>query len=126
MHPAGFEPTIPVTELPHTHALDCAATGIGTMDLTLRSMNPVHTFPSGFFRPILMFSSRLRLLFEAFVFLQASESKFCMHFSSLQCLYHLVFLHMMTEYAGVKGMKPLIMHIFPVKICYLFFTSIIQ
>jgi len=29
MSPAGFEPTIPVSELPQTHALDCAATGTG-------------------------------------------------------------------------------------------------
>ena len=29
MFPAGFEPTIPVSERPQTHALDRAATGIG-------------------------------------------------------------------------------------------------
>jgi hypothetical protein len=29
MPPAGFEPTIPVSERPQTHALDRAATGIG-------------------------------------------------------------------------------------------------
>jgi hypothetical protein len=29
MSPAGFEPTIPVSERPQTHALDRAATGIG-------------------------------------------------------------------------------------------------
>ena len=29
MSPAGFEPTIPASERPHTHALDRAATGIG-------------------------------------------------------------------------------------------------
>ena len=29
MPPAGFEPTIPASELPQTHALDRAATGIG-------------------------------------------------------------------------------------------------
>jgi hypothetical protein len=28
-HPAGFEPTIPASERPQTHALDHAATGIG-------------------------------------------------------------------------------------------------
>jgi hypothetical protein len=31
MPPAGFEPTIPVSEQPQTHALDRAATGIGGM-----------------------------------------------------------------------------------------------
>jgi hypothetical protein len=29
MPPVGFEPTIQVSERPQTHALDCAATGIG-------------------------------------------------------------------------------------------------
>ena len=29
MPPAGFEPTIPASERPQTHALDRAATGIG-------------------------------------------------------------------------------------------------
>jgi hypothetical protein len=29
MLPAGFEPTIPASERPQTHALDRAATGIG-------------------------------------------------------------------------------------------------
>ena len=29
MPPAGFKPTIPASELPQTHALDPAATGIG-------------------------------------------------------------------------------------------------
>ena len=29
MSPAGFEPAIPVSELPQTHALDGTATGIG-------------------------------------------------------------------------------------------------
>jgi hypothetical protein len=32
MPPAGFEPTIPASERPQTHALDCAATGIGSGD----------------------------------------------------------------------------------------------
>ena len=27
--PVGFEPTIPVSEQPQTHALDCSAAGIG-------------------------------------------------------------------------------------------------
>jgi hypothetical protein len=30
MPPAGFEPAIPASERPQTHALDCAATGIGS------------------------------------------------------------------------------------------------
>ena len=30
MPPAGFEPTIPASEQPQTHALDRAATGIGS------------------------------------------------------------------------------------------------
>jgi len=30
MHPAEFEPTIPASERPQTHALDGEATGIGT------------------------------------------------------------------------------------------------
>jgi hypothetical protein len=34
MSPAGFEPTIPANERPQTHALDCAATGIGTFSLS--------------------------------------------------------------------------------------------
>jgi hypothetical protein len=29
MHPMGFEPAIPESELPQTHALDLEATGIG-------------------------------------------------------------------------------------------------
>jgi hypothetical protein len=29
MPPPGFEPAIPASERPQTHALDCAATGIG-------------------------------------------------------------------------------------------------
>jgi hypothetical protein len=29
MSPAGFEPTVPATERPQTHALDRTATGIG-------------------------------------------------------------------------------------------------
>jgi hypothetical protein len=31
--PAGFEPAIPASERPQTHALDSAATGIGEFDL---------------------------------------------------------------------------------------------
>jgi hypothetical protein len=30
MRPAGFEPAIPASKRPQTHALDGAATGIGT------------------------------------------------------------------------------------------------
>jgi hypothetical protein len=34
MPPVGFEPTIPASERPHTHALDRKATGIGsTLDI---------------------------------------------------------------------------------------------
>jgi hypothetical protein len=33
MHSAEFEPTIPASERPQTHALDRAATGIGTVHL---------------------------------------------------------------------------------------------
>jgi hypothetical protein len=33
MPPAGFEPTIPASERPQTHALDRAATGIGRYTL---------------------------------------------------------------------------------------------
>jgi len=32
MPQAAFEPTIPKSERPYTHALDCAATGIGEME----------------------------------------------------------------------------------------------
>jgi hypothetical protein len=35
MFPAGFEPAIPASERPQTHALDRAATGIGTFVITL-------------------------------------------------------------------------------------------
>jgi len=31
MHPAGFEPTIPASERPQTHALDRVASGIGSL-----------------------------------------------------------------------------------------------
>jgi hypothetical protein len=33
MPPEGFEPTIPASERPQTHALDRAATGIGRQKL---------------------------------------------------------------------------------------------
>jgi hypothetical protein len=32
MPPAGFEPAIPTCERPQTHALDCAATGVGLLN----------------------------------------------------------------------------------------------
>jgi hypothetical protein len=31
MSPAEFEPAIPAIELPQTHALDCATSGIGSL-----------------------------------------------------------------------------------------------
>jgi hypothetical protein len=31
MTPEGFEPVIPASERPQTHALDCVATGIGSI-----------------------------------------------------------------------------------------------
>jgi hypothetical protein len=37
MPPAGFEPTIPARKLPQTHALDRAATGIGTVSYRLNN-----------------------------------------------------------------------------------------
>ena len=33
MRPAGFETTIPASEQPQAHALDCAATGVGISHL---------------------------------------------------------------------------------------------
>jgi hypothetical protein len=33
MPPAGFEPTIPASERPQTHAVDCAANGIGSSSM---------------------------------------------------------------------------------------------
>jgi hypothetical protein len=33
MPPVGFEPTIPVSERPQTHTLDCTATGIGSYNI---------------------------------------------------------------------------------------------
>jgi hypothetical protein len=35
MPPVGFEPAIPASEMPQTHASYCAATGIGNNLLTL-------------------------------------------------------------------------------------------
>jgi len=37
-HPAGFEPVIPTSERPQTHALDRAATGIGCQRVDRRKM----------------------------------------------------------------------------------------
>ena len=42
MLPVGFEPTIPASEPPQTHALDRAATGIGTWSNKYKKRN--HTF----------------------------------------------------------------------------------
>jgi hypothetical protein len=39
MPPAGFEPTIPASERPQTHALDRAVTGIGGMRPLLQANN---------------------------------------------------------------------------------------
>ena len=39
MPPVGFEPTISADERPHTHALDCAATGTGNFKLIPYSIN---------------------------------------------------------------------------------------
>jgi len=39
MIPAGFEPAIPSSELPQTHAWDCAATGIDNANIYLLVMN---------------------------------------------------------------------------------------
>jgi hypothetical protein len=38
MPPVGFEPTIPVSERPKTHALDRTATGIGPVFFYLRNL----------------------------------------------------------------------------------------
>jgi len=43
MPPAGFEPTIPGSERPKTHALDRAATGIGGRNV----LNPYSLYPEG-------------------------------------------------------------------------------
>jgi hypothetical protein len=37
MPPAGFEPAIPASERPQTHALDVAATGIGVNAITVQA-----------------------------------------------------------------------------------------
>src|SRR5215470_11060971 len=38
MPPAGFEPAIPASEGPQTHASDRAATGIGKLYLTIKNL----------------------------------------------------------------------------------------
>jgi hypothetical protein len=47
MHPAEFEPTIPASERPQTHALDRAATGISDtityLVLFSFTLSPIHT-----------------------------------------------------------------------------------
>jgi len=40
MFPAGFQPAIPASKLPHTHALDRAATGIGAPRRYKVNINP--------------------------------------------------------------------------------------
>ena len=42
MHPAGFEPTIPASKLPQTHALDCAATRSSLKSITFTDFNPLN------------------------------------------------------------------------------------
>jgi len=39
MPPAEFEPAFPASERPHTHALDCAASGKGDYTLTEIKLN---------------------------------------------------------------------------------------
>jgi hypothetical protein len=55
MLPAGFEPAIPASERPQTHALASAATGIGTSNLLLSNIHYItpglsdqmmYTFPT--------------------------------------------------------------------------------
>jgi hypothetical protein len=42
MPPVGFEPTIPASARPKAHALDCAATGIGTCFIQPVKFNVSH------------------------------------------------------------------------------------
>ena len=44
MPPAGFEPEIPTSERPHTHAVDRAATGIGNCVLRLLGVRIMNVF----------------------------------------------------------------------------------
>ena len=41
MPPVGFEPTIPVSERPKTHALDRTATGIGVLEVYLEKIDQI-------------------------------------------------------------------------------------
>jgi hypothetical protein len=43
MPPVGFEPTMPVSEQPLTHALDRTATGIGRFEPTIPESERPHT-----------------------------------------------------------------------------------
>jgi hypothetical protein len=45
MPPVGFEPTIPVSERPKTHALDCTVTGIGSVRTPASPASSVVTIP---------------------------------------------------------------------------------
>jgi hypothetical protein len=45
-YPARFEPTVPASERSQTHALDRAATGIGSLLLAFSYMNPVRSLIS--------------------------------------------------------------------------------
>jgi len=42
MPPVGFQPSIPANEQPQTHALDRAATGIGTLVQRCEHMGLIH------------------------------------------------------------------------------------
>jgi len=42
MPPTGFEPTIPASERPQTHALDRAGIGIDTITIVNRSLNSIN------------------------------------------------------------------------------------
>jgi hypothetical protein len=44
MPPVAFEPTIPVSERPQTHALDRAATGIGLILNTTYNFHKTHSY----------------------------------------------------------------------------------
>jgi hypothetical protein len=45
MPPAGFEPAMPASERPHTHALDGACTGIGRLLDSGKEILPYITVP---------------------------------------------------------------------------------
>jgi hypothetical protein len=44
MTPGGFEPAIPISEQPHTHALDRASTGIGKRRVLAHKIKTEITF----------------------------------------------------------------------------------